>query len=165
MNGRAKVWFHRARAIGWAIVGVLSFIFGWQESVMLVWIASLYANISTDWGNGEAADDREVVNRLDQIKNLLSGRHRLMFTFKVTPDGKDPYEVEALHRDILKWERTKGGNAFALRQPTFSALYEIAYIASKRTGQFNGGEEAFEELCEVTVLDAEDEPDPTKSAA
>jgi hypothetical protein len=58
---------HRGRALVWAVVGVLSFPLGWANSVVLVWIASLYANVSTDWGNGEAADDSAV---LDEIKAL-----------------------------------------------------------------------------------------------
>ncbi len=66
-----KIWFHRARAILWGIVGVLSFPLGWANSVVLVWIASLYANVSTDWGNAEAADDRAVLERLDRIEQKL----------------------------------------------------------------------------------------------
>lgn len=69
-----KVWWHRSRAIAWAIIGALSFPLGWANSVVLVWIASLYANVSTDWGTGEAADDREVVERLDRIERLLKDR-------------------------------------------------------------------------------------------
>jgi hypothetical protein len=76
---RRKIWIHRSRAIAWAIVGVLSFPLGWANSVVLVWIASLYANVSTDWGNGEAADDRdlrdefkEIKIRLDRIEQLLT---------------------------------------------------------------------------------------------
>lgn len=50
------------------MVGVLSFTFGWQNSVVLVWLASLYANIVSDWGAGEAADDREVLGCLNRIE-------------------------------------------------------------------------------------------------
>lgn len=68
---RLKVWIHRSRAIVWAIVGALSFPLGWANSVVLVWIASLYANVSTDWGNGEAADNRELLDRLDRQDETL----------------------------------------------------------------------------------------------
>lgn len=71
MTVRGKVWFHRSRAIVWAIIGAVSFLLGWQDSVVLVWIASLYANISTDWGSGEAADDRDLINRLNRIEHRL----------------------------------------------------------------------------------------------
>lgn len=66
---KAIVWFHRSRAIVWALVGVASFPLGWANSVVLVWVASLYANIATDWGNGEAADDRDLVCLLEEIRD------------------------------------------------------------------------------------------------
>jgi hypothetical protein len=69
---RRKVWFHRARACGWVLFGVLSFVMGWANSVVLVWVASVYANALTDWGAGEAADDRQVTERLDRIEALLA---------------------------------------------------------------------------------------------
>lgn len=68
---RRKVWFHRTRAMAWVVIGGLSFPLGWANSVALVWIASLYANISTDYGNGEAADDRAVTDRLDRMEAKL----------------------------------------------------------------------------------------------
>lgn len=63
-----RVWQYRARAVAWAVVGVLSFMFGWANSVLLVWIASLYANIGTDLGSAEAADNRELIERLDRLE-------------------------------------------------------------------------------------------------
>jgi hypothetical protein len=68
---RRRVRFHRGRAVAWAALGALSFLFGWQESVMLVWIASVYANVVSDWTAGEAADDREICDRLDRIEAQL----------------------------------------------------------------------------------------------
>lgn len=53
------------------IVGALSFPLGWANSVILVWVASLYANVSTDWGNGEAADNRELREPLERIEAKL----------------------------------------------------------------------------------------------
>ena len=64
---KLKVWFHRSRAIVWAVIGAVSFPLGWANSVVLVWIASLYANVATDWGSGEAADNRELVDLLRQV--------------------------------------------------------------------------------------------------
>lgn len=66
---KVKVWAHRSRAIVWAVVGALSFPLGWANSVVLVWVASLYANVSTDWGNGEAADNRELIALLEEIRD------------------------------------------------------------------------------------------------
>lgn len=68
MNTTVKVWFHRARAITWVLIGVVSFPLGWANSVVLVWIASVYANSLTDWGAAEAADDRTVMDALDAVR-------------------------------------------------------------------------------------------------
>lgn len=65
---RRKVWFHRGRAVAWVLIGIVSFIFGWQDSVVLVWVASVYANVAGDLGVAEAADDRALADRLDRIE-------------------------------------------------------------------------------------------------
>lgn len=70
---RGRVWFHRARAACWVIVGILSFVFGWYDSITLVWIASLYVNVVSDLGAAEAADDREILQRLDRIERAIRG--------------------------------------------------------------------------------------------
>lgn len=80
---RWKVWFHRSRAVVWLIVGALSFPLGWANSVALVWIASLYANVFTDLGAAEAADDRQVLERLDRVEKLLVELRELH-----TPEGR-----------------------------------------------------------------------------
>lgn len=66
---KVKVWVHRSRAIVWAVVGAASFPLGWANSVVLVWIASLYANISTDLGTAEASDNRELIGLLEEIRD------------------------------------------------------------------------------------------------
>lgn len=68
MSPRLKVWFHRSRAIAWIAVGAVSFWRGWSDSVTLVWAASLYANIVSDWTAAEASDDRDVIARLERIE-------------------------------------------------------------------------------------------------
>lgn len=62
------VWSYRVRAICWAIVGAISFPLGWSSSVALVWCASVYANVLTDWSGGAAADDRAVLDELCQAR-------------------------------------------------------------------------------------------------
>lgn len=66
-----RVWFHRSLAALWLIFGVVSFIFGWQESVALVWLASVYANTASHWAGAEAADDHTLVDRLDCIERKI----------------------------------------------------------------------------------------------
>jgi hypothetical protein len=46
-------------------------LLGWQNQVSLVWLASIYANVVSDWGAGEAADDEDVIKRLGQIEQTL----------------------------------------------------------------------------------------------
>ncbi len=67
-----RVWFHRGRAILWAAFGALSLVTGWANSIALVWFASVYANVVSDWTAGEAADDREIIGRLDAIDAKLA---------------------------------------------------------------------------------------------
>lgn len=73
MDVRRKVWFHRTRALGWLVLGAVSFALGLQNSVALVWGASVYANALTDWGAAEAADDREIISRLQRIERIQRG--------------------------------------------------------------------------------------------
>jgi hypothetical protein len=75
-----RIWFHRVGAIVWALLLVPALKW-WPDSVAFVIVASIYANIKSDWGAAEAADDREVLDRLDEIEALL--RHAL-------DDPKDP---------------------------------------------------------------------------
>lgn len=76
MSTRARVHFHRARAAAWVAIGAASFALGAADSVALVWIASLYANVVSDLGAAEAADDRAVVERLDRIERATAPRPR-----------------------------------------------------------------------------------------
>lgn len=83
MSTTARVWWHRSRALAWALIGIVSFPLGWSGSVVLVWIASVYANCLTDWGAGEAADDRGVLDEIaglrrqvEHLTQLIEGERR-----------------------------------------------------------------------------------------
>lgn len=41
----------------------------WRQSVAFVIAASVYANIKADWANSEAADNRDVLARLERIES------------------------------------------------------------------------------------------------
>jgi hypothetical protein len=71
---KVNVWVNKGSAIAWAIAGVLSFILGWAYSVAFVTIASIYANVKTDWGTAEAADDRTVLDAIDQLRKAVLER-------------------------------------------------------------------------------------------
>jgi hypothetical protein len=73
-----RVKFNWGSAIFWLALGIASFPLGWYDLVVLVWIASVYANIKTDISAAEAADDRKVLReihknraQMDRIEGLL----------------------------------------------------------------------------------------------
>lgn len=72
------VWFHRICALGWVLLGAAAFPLHLADSIVLVWLASVYANVKSDWTAAEAADDRRVLDavaalgrRLDRIEAAL----------------------------------------------------------------------------------------------
>jgi len=67
------VTFHRACAVVWAVSFVPALLW-WSQSIWFVIVASVYANVKSDWGAAEAADDSGVLERLDRIEALLTGR-------------------------------------------------------------------------------------------
>ena len=71
MTGARVVWFHRCRATLWALAYPATVALGVADSVALVWFASCYANVVSDLGAAEAADDRAVLARLDRIESKL----------------------------------------------------------------------------------------------
>lgn len=64
---KQKIWFNKVSAVFWLCLGLVSFLFGWQDAVVLIWIASVYANVKSDWGVAEAADDTKIMSALDTI--------------------------------------------------------------------------------------------------
>jgi hypothetical protein len=63
-----------------------------------------------------------------------------MYDFLVIPDDGDVWRVTAESRDILVWERTGRGNVFAelAESPSMTAMYHLAWLASRRLGHLNG---------------------------
>lgn len=88
MNVAVKVWFHRTRAAVWVIAGIASFPLGWADSVAVVWIASVYANVISDFGAGEAADDRRVLDELCALREQVA-RLETMIENHHQPGGDD----------------------------------------------------------------------------
>lgn len=67
------VWFHRGRALAW--VGLtLAALKWWPDSVAFVIICSGYANAVSDWTAGEAANDAEIMTKLDRLEKLIRDR-------------------------------------------------------------------------------------------
>lgn len=81
LSTSGKVHFGRIRAMVWIAIGLASFPLGWANSVVLVWIASFYANAESGFATAEGADDRDVIaklndhqKQLDRIENLLTAQ-------------------------------------------------------------------------------------------
>jgi hypothetical protein len=86
-----------------------------------------------------------------------------LFTFTVTPDGTESYELAATSRDVLNWEKTTKGASLGKFEsdPTIQDVYKIAFFAAKRTGQFSGTLPEFEASHDLE-FDMEDKADPTQ---
>jgi hypothetical protein len=85
-----------------------------------------------------------------------------MFSWRVTPDGGEPYIVEAGTRDVLAWERATGGSAQQLQEKFHVAnAYWLAHRAAVRAGQFSGSRKEFEQSVDletgVAAVAAEDD--------
>lgn len=89
-----------------------------------------------------------------------------MFLFKVTPDGGETFEVKASTRDVLMWEKTgRDRSLTGLTEKLHVAdMYEIAYLAAKRQGLFDGARAEFEASVELDFQEDQDAADPTSAA-
>ena len=66
-----NIWWHRGRAIFWIVLGVAAFLFNWQNSIVLLWLASVYANVESALSTAAAADNSDLIARLERIERLL----------------------------------------------------------------------------------------------
>lgn len=86
-----------------------------------------------------------------------------MITVTVVPDDGKPYDLTATMRDLVLWEKTHKGKRMAqLSEPAATDLYEIAHVAAKRQGKFDGTLAEFMDSCDLAQEDTdEDGVDPT----
>jgi hypothetical protein len=70
---RPVVLFHRASAVVWALLAVPALLW-WPDSVAFVIVASVYANVKSDWGAAEAADDSTVLAELHRLNRMIASR-------------------------------------------------------------------------------------------
>jgi hypothetical protein len=62
---------HQGLAVVWALMLVPAWLW-WQESILFVIIASIYANAVGEWSAAEAADDRVVLREIRHLKIQLT---------------------------------------------------------------------------------------------
>lgn len=77
-----------------------------------------------------------------------------MFTFAVTPDDGEPFEVTADSRTISLWERTLSGRSMAMLDGAsikMSYLEELAHMAAKKAGKWDGNLADFRENCVIDL--------------
>lgn len=86
-----------------------------------------------------------------------------MFKFNIVPDIGESYEVEAKTRDIVAWETSNKGASFQklTEEMRLTDLYELAYHAAVRNGNFVGSKDIFKNSVDIE-FDA-DEQDPTNA--
>jgi hypothetical protein len=70
---RRKVWTHRAATVICVLLAIPGVLW-WKHSILFVILLSLATQAYTSLGSAEAADDREVLERLDRIEALLKQR-------------------------------------------------------------------------------------------
>lgn len=71
MTRRQRRWpvrLHYVLACAWAVGGIIAFPTGLADSIVLVWIASVYANVAGDLGAAAAADDGKVLAELAALR-------------------------------------------------------------------------------------------------
>lgn len=71
MTTRKRVWVHRGATILCLILAVPGVLW-WRDSILFVILLSLATQAWTSYGAAEAADDREILDRLDRIEASLS---------------------------------------------------------------------------------------------
>lgn len=83
-----------------------------------------------------------------------------MFNVTVQPDNGTSYEVSVKQRDVLKWERSTGGNISHAQENgiRLADLYELAYYAAVREGMFKGTLQKFENENELEFEEVDDSP-------
>lgn len=87
-----------------------------------------------------------------------------MFTFDVTPDQGDAFQVEATSRDVFLWERVHKDNSLKRLESNLrmTDMYSLCHVAAKRQGKFEGSLSDFVDAHDIQpVTDDEEAAGPT----
>lgn len=93
-----------------------------------------------------------------------------MLDFTVKYDSGEQFEVTADSRDVVVFERTSKGRTLndLIEGKSFTDMYRLAWIASKRQGLITTDLATFEKDAVLELGDDDDETeeaDPTRTAA
>jgi hypothetical protein len=86
-----------------------------------------------------------------------------MFTFMVTPDGGEPYQLEVTSRDIVFWEKIDRTHTVTRldNDPRMTDIYSVTHVAAKRQGLFQGLLAEWETSVDLDTVPEDKPPDPT----
>lgn len=71
---RKRLWLHWVIATAWALSAVPAYLW-WQNSILFVIVASIFANTYAAISAAEAVDDSAVLARLDELERLIDPDH------------------------------------------------------------------------------------------
>lgn len=87
-----------------------------------------------------------------------------MIDFHLTnTDTDNKFDVTATTRDVVAWETSGRGRSFKklMDDMRMTDLYELAYHASVRTGNFVGSTDKFKETIDLSFEGDENDVNPT----
>ena len=63
-----------------------------------------------------------------------------MFTFTVSPDNGEPYDLTVTSRDVVMWEKIDRNHTINRLEtnPSMKDLYSVTHVAAKRRNLFPG---------------------------
>lgn len=87
-----------------------------------------------------------------------------MFTFRVTPDSGQPYDLEVTSRDIVFWEKIDRAHTVTRLEndPRMSDIYSVTHVAAKRKGLFSGLLAEWETSVDLAPAEEPPNSDPTQ---
>lgn len=89
-----------------------------------------------------------------------------MFSFRVTPDSGEAYDLEVTSRDIVFWEKIDRTHTVTRLEndPRMTDIYSVTHVAARRQGLFSGMLAEWETSVDLdTIPDPEDKAsDPTQ---
>ena len=87
-----------------------------------------------------------------------------MFTFWVTPDSGEPYQLSVKSRDVAFWEKIDRTHTVTRleQDPKMSDIYSVTHVAAKRQGFFSGPLAEWETSVDLDTVPDETASDPTQ---
>ncbi len=87
-----------------------------------------------------------------------------MFTFHVTPDSGESYDLTVKSRDVVMWEKIDRNHTITRleTQPCMADLYSVTHVAARRQGLFHGPLAEWETSVDLEPVENEHASDPTQ---